>query len=558
MCVTEIPQLLYYAYLPAMLLSIFFSVFIYLQNRKNVLNILLMLIGIVFSAWIALGFISWFPWSYENYMLIQKFLLVILIVLPLFIYFAYNVVGFLISRITHILIWIPVFPILILNFSYYNNLIYTLDSSCFVHEGFLYPYIYFLAFLYLAWFIWILIKKYTKNETEDIIKKQIKITLFALAVLILWTVLFMKLEVFLGEDILIFSPFGMVIFIGILAYGITKYHILKIKLLAAQALVLSLIFLVGSQFFFAQDLTSNVLTAITLFLVGGVGIILIRSVKKEVERKEELQKMADALASANDELRKLDNAKSEFISIASHQLRTPLTAIKGFVSLILEDTYGEITPQVRGALNKVYASGEHLIQLVEELLNVSRIESGRMQFIMAEADIGSLIKDLYENFLLVAKTRGLYLEMKMPRTKLPKILMDQSKVREVVSNLIDNALKYSEKGGVTIKAEVIKKGMQPLPKSKNTASSQKEQEIDGDVVRVTVSDTGVGIPATEMSYLFKKFSRGKDVMRLHVGGTGLGIYVAKNIIEAHKGRIWVESEGSGKGARFIIELPLIS
>jgi len=299
--------------------------------------------------------------------------------------------------------------------------------------------------------------------------------------------------------------------------------------------VAALVILVGSQFFFVQNTTAYVLSGVTLALTLGFGYFLIQSVKNEVRRKEELQMMADKLAVANDQLRKLDNAKTEFLSIASHQLRTPLTSVKGFVSLIIEGTYGEINDAVRDALTKVYASSERLIQLVEDLLNVSRIESGRMQFAFEKGDIGTMLKDLYENFMLVANNKSLYLDLKLPENPLPEIMMDPSKIREVFSNLTDNALKYTEKGGVTLKAESVE---------------------DGKTIRVTVSDTGVGVPKEEIQHLFKKFSRGKDTSRLHATGTGLGLYVGKNIVDAHNGKVWVESDGEGKGSRFIIELPI--
>jgi len=117
------------------------------------------------------------------------------------------------------------------------------------------------------------------------------------------------------------------------------------------------------------------------------GYMLIKSVKLEVERKEQLQKMSDSLAQANDQLRKLDNAKTEFISIASHQLRTPVTAIKGFASLLMEGSYGEISAGVQGALEKMYVSSERLVNLIEDLLNVSRIESGRLTFAFENASV---------------------------------------------------------------------------------------------------------------------------------------------------------------------------
>jgi signal transduction histidine kinase len=249
----------------------------------------------------------------------------------------------------------------------------------------------------------------------------------------------------------------------------------------------------------------------------------------------------------------LDNAKTEFISIASHQLRTPITAIKGFTSLLLEGSYGEISETVHNALDKIYISSERLVNLIEDLLNVSRIESGRMTFAFEKASVEKLLKELYDNFILVAKNKKFYLDLKMPEVPLPEILMDYSKIRELASNFIDNALKYTEKGGVTIKADLRETGVLI---DDHGFVIEGEKSPFGKMVRITVSDTGIGIPKEEIPYLFKKFSRGKDVSRLHVGGTGLGLFVGKAIAEAHHGQVWVESDGAGLGSRFIIEIPL--
>ncbi len=246
-----------------------------------------------------------------------------------------------------------------------------------------------------------------------------------------------------------------------------------------------------------------------------------------------LQMMADKMAVANDRLRKLDNAKSEFISIASHQLRTPLTAIKGFVSLLLEGSYGEISKEVQEVLNKVYLSNERLIELVEDLLNISRIESGRIEYKFEKVKLENICQEIIDSFVVRAKEKHLKIELKLPKKSLPEILTDKKKIREVISNLVDNALKYTPKGWVKISLLQVE-----------------------DKVQIRVSDTGIGIPVEEIPHLFAKFSRGKGISRINTGGTGLGLYVGKKIIESLHGRIWVESKGVNLGSTFIVEIPI--
>jgi len=344
------------------------------------------------------------------------------------------------------------------------------------------------------------------------------------------------------------TAFGLIIF-----WAILKHKFLNIKVITTELLTFSIWIVLLIQTISSASLQTKITDVILLILVVISGIYLIKSVRKEVERKDQLQIMSNRLAVANDQLRKLDNAKTEFISIASHQLRTPITAIKGFASLLLEGSYGEVAEGVHGALDKIYVSSERLVNLIEDLLNVSRIESGRMTFTFENSSVEKLLKELYENFMLIAKSRKLYLDLKAPETTLPEIKMDYSKIRELVSNFIDNALKYTEKGGVTIKADVRDNGV-VIDDKGFVIENQKAPY--GKVVRITVSDTGIGVPKEEIPYLFRKFSRGKDVARLHVGGTGLGLFVGKAIAEAHHGQTWLESDGAGKGSRFIIEVPV--
>ncbi|MFH0930138.1 MAG: HAMP domain-containing sensor histidine kinase [Candidatus Moraniibacteriota bacterium] len=344
-------------------------------------------------------------------------------------------------------------------------------------------------------------------------------------------------------EIGMYGLFGMVFFVAFLAYLIVKYKAFNIKLIATQALITALIIGIGSQFFFIQNTTNVILNAITLALVLGFGYMLVKSVKLEVQRKEELQKLSDELALANEKLRQLDKAKSEFISIASHQLRTPLTSIKGFGSLLLEGTYGEIPQAQKGVLEKIYISNERLIQLVEDLLNISRIEAGRMEFDFQEAQIEDLVQEAVTTLELAAKAKNLYLHWEKPAVAMPKLKIDITKIKEVISNMLDNSIKYTQKGGITVKLET------------NTVWSTDHKEHQS-TVRVIVSDTGIGMDEEEINMIFEKFQRGKQVSHYHTDGMGLGMYIGKKIVAEHKGKIWAESEGKGKGSRFVLELPV--
>lgn len=254
--------------------------------------------------------------------------------------------------------------------------------------------------------------------------------------------------------------------------------------------------------------------------------------------KDEVAKATKDLLAANKKLIKLDEAKSEFISIASHQLRTPLTIIKGYISMIIEGNFGELTPGEKDSLEKVYASNERLIQLVENLLNISRIESGRLQYEFKSIQLDDLVDSVVEELEPKAKGKGLKFSYKRPKKKMSPVIVDEEKVRQVVMNLVDNAIKYTKKGSVTVS---LKPG------------KSRDKKIGG-CLEFCVTDSGMGISAEDLPNLFKKFSRGTGSSLIHTEGTGLGLYVARQMIEAHQGRIWAESIGENKGSKFCFKL----
>lgn len=227
----------------------------------------------------------------------------------------------------------------------------------------------------------------------------------------------------------------------------------------------------------------------------------------------------------------IERMKTEFVSLSAHQLRTPLAAIKWTLKLFLEGDLGQLTKEQREFLEKTYKSNERMISLINDLLNVTRIEEGRYVYQSLFYDICDVTQSVIDLFKEEIKTKSIQVEFKKPED-LPKILMDQEKIKLVIENFIDNAIKYTFPGGkVTI--SVIR--------GKNE-------------IEVRVQDTGVGIPKDQQLRVFSRFFRGSNVLRMDTEGSGLGLFLAKNIIEAHGGRIGFESE-SGKGSTFYFTLP---
>jgi len=276
----------------------------------------------------------------------------------------------------------------------------------------------------------------------------------------------------------------------------------------------------------------------TMETVGAQAAIAIENSRLYEEMKDfsktlqkEVERQTKTLKEANIKLEQLDKAKSEFVSIASHQLRTPLSVIKGYISMLLEGLWGEVSPEQKRHLEMVYLSNERLIKLIEDLLMVSRIEAGRLEFDFQMVSLSDIAENVVNELKPLADKKGLYLRYEKPAKPLPKIKADPLKIRQVVMNLIDNAIHYTEKGGAAVRLKQEK-----------------------DKIIFSIQDTGIGIPEKEKVTLFEKFSRGKGVSKLHTEGTGLGLYLAAKLVEAHQGRIWAESEGEGKGSTFYFEL----
>ena len=257
----------------------------------------------------------------------------------------------------------------------------------------------------------------------------------------------------------------------------------------------------------------------------------VRGFSKKLEK--EVNKATRELRKAYRDLKKLDEAKSEFISIASHQLRTPLTAIKGYISLINEKIYGRPPKRMKKPLNNIHTSTERLIKLVGDLLNISRIEAGKVKLNIEKSQLEDIINSVVSELKNLAKEKKLYLKWEKPRKSLPKVLVDKDRIRQVILNVIDNGIRYTERGGITIR---YRKGNK--------------------ISKLIISDTGEGMTKKEISNLFRSFTRGSIGQRTWTEGTGLGLYIAKKFLDLHNGKIWAKSPGKGKGSTFYIELPI--
>lgn len=243
-----------------------------------------------------------------------------------------------------------------------------------------------------------------------------------------------------------------------------------------------------------------------------------------------------------------EQQRAEFISTASHEMRTPVAAIEGYLALALNDKVSTIDSRAREYLEKAHSSTQHLGQLFQDLLTSAKAEDGRLSNHPGVVEMGSYLEQLTEDLKFAAEKKGLFAEFTLGANNvidasaagekvvkpLYYVYADPDRMREVITNLFDNACKYTEQGKVSI-------GLTG----------------DNDVVQFFIKDTGSGIPTEDIPHLFQKFYRVDNSATRTIGGTGLGLFICRKIVELYNGRIWVESE-MGKGSTFFINLPRLS
>ncbi len=255
-------------------------------------------------------------------------------------------------------------------------------------------------------------------------------------------------------------------------------------------------------------------------------------IQENQKLKHQLKHAQARLRLAKRNLRALDNAKDEFISMTSHQLRTPLTTITGYISMILEGDAGHINHQEREFLGYAYAGAERMVALISDLLNVSRLSAGRFIIEKKPTDLGLVLADEVRQLRSHAMAKHLDLRLLLPKRKLPRIGLDEGKTRQVIMNFIDNAIYYTKEGSVVVSLE-----------------------CDDTHAIVKVSDTGIGVPEAAKQKLFTKFYRATNAQKTRPDGTGLGLYLAKRVVEDQGGSVIFESQ-ENVGSTFGFSIPL--
>lgn len=402
-----------------------------------------------------------------------------------------------------------------------------------VYGDWMFPFLIAIS-LFIIVTLQVLFKKYYSGSKKD----KEKISYYLLGILVFYIansvfniffpiVLDITRFYFLGD-------YSTIILLGLIAYAIVRQNLFGIKIVLTGILVGFIsILLTIDIFLFTESHILQFFKGIALVVFLYLGRELVKSVLKEEERSKQLERASRNLTSANQKLRDLLLMKNDFLHIVSHQLRTPLTAMRGFISMWSEGVLNELPAnKMMEIKNRVVNNSERLNNIVNDMVLAMESE-GELKVEFKSVDIKKLMAGNIEMLKPNFEKKNLYLEYNEITKNIPKIEADEKLLFNVFMNLMDNAEKYTDNGGLTIEVGQY-----------------------GDNIKISFIDTGVGLSKNDKKILFKKFSRGAKSNYINANGSGLGLFIARQIVRMHQGIIKAFSQGEGKGSTFTVILPI--
>lgn len=527
------PALLYYSHIPAAVIALFLSLFIIFKNRKALEAKILVAIELLYSAWAILNLFIWTQVDIRVIMYLWSFWFIFFtLIFTLSFYFLYAFikkqdVSFRIKT----LFAVSLLPVILLAFTSFNLSSFDVMGCNSIENPLMIAYAYlFTTLVFIATIIFASSEYYRaqKENKKQIIIVSLGIILFLISFSVA-TYIPSILNLFESEvdtfTIEFFGFFGMTIFIGFLTHLIVRYRAFNIKLLAAQALVFALIALIASEFLFVTNDINKILVGITLFLVIYFGFFLVRSVKREVEQRERIEKLAD-------ELQETNKRQETLIHFIGHEVKGFLTKDAGAFAALSEGDFGELPEALKPIVNQALEQSRNGARSVTDLLTASNQKKGTVAYTKEPFDLKQLAAEQVEKAKPMAEKKGLTLSFIAEESPY-QATGDKTQVGDhVLRNIIENSINYTPSGSVAVS----------LKKENNKFIFR-------------VEDTGVGITEEDKKRLFTEGGHGKDSQKINAHSTGYGLYIAKNIVLAHGGAIRAESEGAGKGSTFVVELP---
>jgi len=533
--------------------NFFLGLVVFLKNSKKQKYRFFFYFSLSIILWIISAYVSeFFPLTNPSLsLLFSKIAVSSSLLSATFIFFFiltyfYEIFPVLKKDIFKIIFYISFFIFLLFLFTSFGikNIFIHLDGSFDLIYGPLYYFCFFPYIIFLLGFcLFIILKGYKKLSAQE--KKQLQYFLVGIGIFALFSIVFnIIFPLLTGSDIYYrFGNYSSIFFVGFTAYAIIAKQLFGVRVILTDLLVGVMGILLLIQVFLAPTLTWRISSLAIFLFFCFLGHQLINYSHEEEKKREEAEKLAireralrkKAEKVAN-EYKRLDETKTMFLNLASHQLRTPLSSMKGYLELALSGNYGKVQGKAREFIEEVKRSNEKEINLVNDLLDLNKLQTGKLQFSFQDnVQLEDIIQEVVNEFQPEAQKYNLYLKFNKPKHPLPKITADSQKLREVILNLVDNALKYTKEGGVTISVQ---------------------HNNNSRTILTIVQDTGMGMTPKEKEKLFQVFERSKDAVSTNPSGVGIGLYFASEIVKAHNGKIWAESQGKGKGSTFYVELPV--
>lgn len=532
---------IYYSHLLPALTTLLLTLFLFLNARNNKATRALFFTGIAFTIWCMMDLFLWASDRIDLIMFVWSTMVYFeLLIYVGALYFIYAHISKKYPPISQELLIFALFiPLFLFAHTKLNLEAFDL-TNCWREaiEGPLWQsYVYYIEILFAVWiFVYSLVHTIRERSTE----RRREITLVTVGTLFF---LFMfSLGNILGSfetnwEIGQIGLFGMPIFLVFISYVVIRYEAFHAKVFAAEAIFSAAFILLLSILFVRTINNAHIIAITTLCLFTILGLLLVRNIKREIKQREEIEQLAKKLEKANAKLKRIDREKSEFVSIASHQLRSPLTSIAGYASLMREGDYGPLPQRLQEPVDRIEQSARFMAECIEDFLNVSRIEAGNMKYQRSDFNLAEITERICDDLRPEALRKGLVL---LFRNKLENsqgvINADLGKTQQIIYNLLSNSLKYTPAGTIVVVAH----------------DNEKTKRIYIDVI-----DTGIGMNEDTLGSIFQKFERGNGANAVNVKGTGLGLYVAIKMAEAMGGTITAHSDGEGKGSRFTLELPTV-
>jgi signal transduction histidine kinase len=518
--------------------SLYLGLLVYLQDRTATMNKLFAVFSISTAYWILLAFLPDIP-AYRPIALISaklNYIALIGVAYTLFTFPFYfprrrglnKYVKYGVAVIGGVLGFVTLFTDLILKkLEFYDwGASYVDGNFAFIFQLFMFAATFNAIGQYI--YIWKRLDEKEKKEADLFV---IGLSIFLISNIVIQSII----KPIVGTDEFYrIGNYSSIFMVLLTSFAIVKRGLFDVKVITTEIITILIWIVLIVKLLINNSPTSAIIDGSVLLVMIIFGILLIRSVIKEVKQKEELEVLTEKYLKANKKLKELDTLKDEFVSIASHELRTPMTAVKSYLWMALNQPEQTIKPTLKKYLDISYASTERLIHLVNDMLTVSRIERNKVEIKSEPVDIFEVLQAVYNELKVTADQNKIHFTLKRSDEKPFTVTGDKEKLREVFQNIVGNALKFTPQDG-SIKVDIRRK--------------------DGNIT-AAISDTGPGIPEESMHILFQKFGKIEYSYSKHSNqpGTGLGLYISKQIISLHKGEIQVESKVD-VGTTFTVLLP---